>query len=83
MKGECQGPESIDRIVEEGKVVRVVVAVLLRVVADDNGAGPQVRGDHLHGRPRHGNPDVDQHEIHKPILHHFRFSFILTDQNLQ
>ena len=41
--------------------------MLLRVVADDDGAGPQVRGDQLERRPRHRNPDVDQHEIHRPV----------------
>src|SRR4029077_18463295 len=59
--------ESVGGIFEECEVVGVLGPVPLRVVADDDGAGPQVGGDQLKRRPRHGDPDIHQHEVDRAL----------------
>ena len=66
-KRQCHRPEPVGGVVDEGEVVGVVATVLLGIVANHDGARPQVRGDQLERRPRHRDPDVDQYEVHWPV----------------
>ena len=66
-KGQGHGAEAVRRLVDEGEIVRVVVAILLGVVADHDGARPQMRRDQLDRRPRHLGPDVHQHEVDRAV----------------
>ena len=52
---------------DEGEIVGIRLTILFGVVASDNGSRSQMRGDKFERRSRHGYPDIDQHEIDRPV----------------
>src|SRR5216683_5109563 len=67
LERQRHGLKSVGGVVEKREVVRIVAAMELRVVADDDGAAAKMRRDQLQRRARHTDPDVDQQEIDRLV----------------
>ena len=75
-EGQGHGAQPVARIVDEFEVLAVCLAKLQRVVADDDRALAQMRRDQSERRPSHRRPDVDEHEVDRPLHIHEGFSEI-------